>query len=228
MLWKSKKIVFIGSHNSLLKILAKDNETEVISSINFLYTLASRFVPDLIIFDSIRNSDILEIRKTKTFSSIPILVVEDEFDSVEELEEISKYMNVILCNSSICTENVFIENLRNIMTKSRSILPAKTGAIVKGAIHFLNNHIQAKITRHELSAQLNVAEDYLTRIFRFEMGMGLWDYLNILRLEEARNLLLYTGLSVKDVSRECGFTTSNYFNNTFKKRFGVTPGKIRS
>lgn len=227
MLWKSKKIIFIGSHNLLLKILARENETEVISSINFLYTLAPRFVPDLIVFDSIRNSDILEIRKTQIFSATPILIVEDDFNSAEALEEISGYMNVILCNSSICTENVFIEHLKSIMTKEKAILNARTGRTVKRAVHFLNNHIHEKITRKEISIQLDVDEDYLTRIFHLEMGMGLWDYLNMLRLDEAKKLLLYTGLSVKDISKKCGFTSSNYFSNTFKKRFGMTPGKVR-
>ena len=227
MLWKSKKIIFIGSHNLLLKILARENETEVISSINFLHTLAPRFVPDLIVFDSIRNSDILEIRKTQIFSATPILIVEDDFNSAEALEEISGYMNVILCNSSICTENVFKEHLKSIMTKEKAILNARTGRTVKRAVHFLNNHIHKKITRKEISIQLDVDEDYLTRIFHLEMGMGLWDYLNMLRLDEAKKLLLYTGLSVKDISKKCGFTSSNYFSNTFKKRFGMTPGKVR-
>ena len=39
-LWKPKKIIFIGSQNPLLKVLAKENETEVISSISFLESLS--------------------------------------------------------------------------------------------------------------------------------------------------------------------------------------------
>ena len=60
------------------------------------------------------------------------------------------------------------------------------------------------------------------------MGLGLWDYINILRLEEARNLLVYTGLSIKEIAERCGFTSDAYFCNCFRKHYKISPGDARN
>ncbi len=122
----------------------------------------------------------------------------------------------------------FVKNLKDIMSRSKSMLPAKTGAIIKKAVCYIDNNIERKFSRKEISQKAGTEEDYLTKVFRLEMGLGLWDYINILRLEEARNLLIYTGLSIKEITGRCGFTTDAYFCNCFKKRFGISPGNIRN
>lgn len=226
-LWKPKKIVFIGSQPNLLKILAKENETEVISSINFIHTLSNRFMPDLLIFESISISAILEVRKSEKLAFTPIVVLEDSQWDNESISQISTYSNVLLCNSSLCTEDFFISNLKKIMTKEKRILPAKTGFLVKKTIACINSSLNRKITREELARTIGADKDYLTRIFHREMGTNMWDYLNTLRMNEARQLLTYTGLSILEISARCGFNNSAYFCNTFRKKFGMAPGEIR-
>jgi len=71
------------------------------------------------------------------------------------------------------------------------------------------------------------SEDYLSKIFRAEMGLLLWDYLTLTRLHEAGHLLSQTGLSVSEVAARTGFEDPAYFNRIFKKHFGQPPGQFR-
>ena len=93
--WKPRKIIFIGNQTPLLKILAKENETEVISSVTFLYTLATRFAPDLIVFDSVQDADILEVRKVEKLIFVPVLITAENFKELNNLNSISNYMQPV-------------------------------------------------------------------------------------------------------------------------------------
>ncbi|WP_407398181.1 helix-turn-helix transcriptional regulator [Treponema sp.] len=224
--WRPKKIIFIGTQSSLLKILAKDNETEVISSVSFLETLAMRFLPDLIVADFLTAESIMQIRKTERFAFIPILLSAEKI-TMNEVNATIAFPNIIVCNSTLCTQDIFIEHLKAIMTKTKSILPAKTGAIIKKTVCFVDENIGKKFTRKEITNEIGTDRDYLTRIFHREMGIGLWDYINIIRLEEAKNLLTYTGIPVKEIAQRCGFSTSAYFCNCFRKHFHISPSDLR-
>lgn len=226
-LWKPKKIIFIGTQSSLLKILSKENDTEVISSINFLETLAMSFLPNLIIAETLTQDEIMYIRKIDRFTFIPILVTTEKFTK-EEINALISFPNIILCNSNVSLQPIFVSHLKSIMTKGKTLSPARTAAIAKKTILFLDSNIGNKFTRKEISQAIGTDEDYLTRIFHREMGMTLWNYLNILRLEEARNLLVYTGLSIKEIAERCGFTTAPYFCNCFKKHYNISPGDVRN
>ncbi|MGN0729634.1 helix-turn-helix transcriptional regulator [Treponema sp.] len=225
--WKPRKIIFIGSQTPLLKILAKENETEVISSASFLSTIAARFTPDLIVFDSIQDTDIIEVRKIERLVFVPVLIIAESFKELNNLNSISDFSNVIICNETVsCTEE-FVERLKSLMTKKQAVLPARTGAIVKYTILYMNKNFQRKITRKNLASQVGMDEDYLTRIFRYEMGVGISGYLSHLRLSEAERFLVFTGMKIQDIAKECGFSNSSYFINSYRKKFGISPGAIR-
>ncbi|MCI5829521.1 MAG: AraC family transcriptional regulator [Treponema sp.] len=224
--WRPKKILFIGTHSALLKVLSKENETEVISSINFIGSLTMSFVPDLIVAETLNAEEIITIRKTDKLAFVPILISSEKITE-EECRSAIPFSNVILCSATVCTDSLFIEHLKAVLTKTKKLAHAKTSSIVKRAILFVDSNLAVKFTRKDICSQINTNEDYLTRVFRKEMGMGLWDYINILRLEEAKSLLTYTGLTIKEVAQRCGFTTSAYLCNCFKRRFNISPDSIR-
>ena len=53
------------------------------------------------------------------------------------------------------------------------------------------------------------------------------DFVNVLRLERAGELLRHTGLSIDDVAAECGFRNHAYFYRRFKRRYDMTPRAYR-
>lgn len=225
--WLPRKIIFIGTRSPLLKILSKENETEAVSSVSFLENLTVRFAPDLIVFDSLNGADILEVRKTERLAFVPVLIEAEHFKELNNLNSIARFMNVLICNQSISPEPLFVERLKGIMSRKQSILPVRTGSIVKYVILYMNKNFARRITRSVLADQVGIDPDYLTRIFRREMGVGLLTYLNLLRLAEAGRLLVFTGMKIQDVARECGFSDSSYFINSYRKKFGVSPGAVR-
>lgn len=90
---------------------------------------------------------------------------------------------------------------------------------------YKENH--GRITRSELTQQLNYNADYMNRIVKKATGMTLTEYGNIFRLEEAAALLLHTNLSITAIMSQLDFSNKNYFTKIFTNHFHVTPGFYR-
>jgi len=72
----------------------------------------------------------------------------------------------------------------------------------------------------------NMTPSYLSVIFKEETGMGLLDYINMIRIEECKRLLL-EGVSVVEIAELSGFRGSGALIRVFKKTLGITPGQYK-
>lgn len=93
--------------------------------------------------------------------------------------------------------------------------------------NYLDKHYTEKITLDFLSCHFYINKYYLTRIFREKFGVSITGYLLQLRITRAKELLRFTGLSIEQISHECGMSDANYFSRVFKKIEGTTPGQFR-
>src|SRR5262249_21940724 len=73
--------------------------------------------------------------------------------------------------------------------------------------------------------RLSVA--HFARGFKRTLGEPPNAYLTRLRLERARNLMLFSDLSLAEVARACGFADQAHFSRRFRQRTGQSPGAWR-
>lgn len=67
------------------------------------------------------------------------------------------------------------------------------------------------------------SEAHLIRVFRHEYGVTPYQYLLTRKLDAAKQLLLYSNLSIKEIAEHLAFSDQYYFSNYFKQKFGVSP-----
>lgn len=77
-----------------------------------------------------------------------------------------------------------------------------------------------------LGRTFGVNEFKLKSGFKNNFGKTVFEHIYDLRMEYAYQLLRENGLIVNEVSRKVGYKNPNHFSTAFKKKFGVTPGKI--
>ncbi len=80
----------------------------------------------------------------------------------------------------------------------------------------------------EIGYKMNKTPQYISRVFKQETGETLSTYIQKYRVAVAKELLLQTNLSVKEIATNVGFTNSNGFIAAFKGLEGVTPGQFKS
>ena len=78
-----------------------------------------------------------------------------------------------------------------------------------------------------LSENVNMSENYISRLFKAETGNNIVNYINQLKMNHARPLLEDKNLSVRDVALALGFDEPSYFNKLFFRFFGLSPTGYR-
>jgi transcriptional regulator GlxA family with amidase domain len=78
-----------------------------------------------------------------------------------------------------------------------------------------------------IARRLRVSVGKLERAFKTEFDMGPAEYLRRARMERARDLLLHSGMSVREVGLACGYESFSSFVRAFRSAFGNTPGRSR-
>ena len=92
---------------------------------------------------------------------------------------------------------------------------------------WIDRNFQRNIRILELSKMFNFSERNLKRRFLNAAGTAINRYVQEVRLDKAKKLLLTTELTVKDISAEVGYENDSFFTRLFKKNTGLTPAKWR-
>ena len=110
---------------------------------------------------------------------------------------------------------------------ARERLPAHLSPEIAQCVRFLRAHPNGEVGIDEAAGFVGKSRAWLTRRFKEEMGQSLGEYLSYLRIQEAKRLLEYSDLSLKEIASTLGFSSQAYFQSFFKKSVGITPAKFR-
>ncbi len=84
-----------------------------------------------------------------------------------------------------------------------------------------------KISLTELSEEEHINKYYFSHLVKKIVGVNFRDFLNMVRVESSESALLCSNKSIQLISEECGFSNAKYYNNSFKKWFGINPKQYR-
>ena len=99
--------------------------------------------------------------------------------------------------------------------------------VIKNVIKYINNNFNKEIALKSISGSLNMNTVYLGHLFKIETGEMFSCYLNRIRIDEAKKLLLATNLNTMDIGIKVGYSNNNHFFATFKKNVGLNPAEYR-
>lgn len=93
---------------------------------------------------------------------------------------------------------------------------------------YIERHFDENISVERLAKSVFLTAPYLSHSFKSFSGYSPKQYLTLLRLKKAKQLLLTTNLPIYDICRKIGFSDINNFIRTFKDFYGKTPKKFRT
>lgn len=154
--------------------------------------------------------------------------------------EIRSIISKIINNLFLLKEenNIIILNLINelvyklMLNFKEENYSTKKIDIDKNRLRKIFNYLEQNYDDYNLKAQnlaeyMNLNTQYLLRIFKQNIGVGLYDLLNSIRLRKSLNQLLYTKNSIIEIAIENGFNDNRSYNRLFKEKYGLTPGDYR-
>ena len=100
-------------------------------------------------------------------------------------------------------------------------------SVVRNCEHWLGEHFRESDAINKAVEAANIPERTLKRRFKAATGVTCIDYLQNLRIEEAKRLLETGQLPVDEISVAAGYEDTSFFRRLFKRRTGLTPGQYR-
>lgn len=94
-------------------------------------------------------------------------------------------------------------------------------------IHIIHHEFESDLTLDEIARRLHYNPNYLSSIFKKEMGISFSEYVSSYRHHMAKSWLAETDMAVKDIAEKLKYKNSQNFIRSFKKLEGITPGNYR-
>lgn len=106
-------------------------------------------------------------------------------------------------------------------------IPPGISTDIYECMHYISTHTNEPITVTDISKHVNRSRSHLSRKFKEELGFDISTFIMRRKLEEAKSLLTFTEKSISEISNYLCFSSQSYFQNVFKKKYGITPKKYR-
>jgi len=112
--------------------------------------------------------------------------------------------------------------------KSKKYSGKEIETIIQKAKAIMADRTDRQIQFEELAGELGVGYSWFRRMFRHHTGLAPIQYFLQLKLNKAKDLIVSTSLSVKEIAVITGFESQYYFSKFFKKRMGMSPIQLRN
>ncbi|HEU0294938.1 MAG TPA: AraC family transcriptional regulator [Anaerolineales bacterium] len=131
--------------------------------------------------------------------------------------------------SELECESRFLSTLGLLIGRYADASPAeerlgKEKKAIRQACDYIEGHSSRGLSLKELAQHVALSPFYFLRLFRAEVGMPPYTYLESVRVRHAQRLI-ESGKPLAEVALEAGFSSQSHMTRHFKNIIGVTPGK---
>ena len=100
--------------------------------------------------------------------------------------------------------------------------------LISDIMGHINNNFGYELSLESISEKFFISPCYLSRIFKSTVKISLIDYINDVRIKEAKKLLSEGNLSIIEISHRVGYKSNTHFGRVFKKCTKMSPLKYRN
>lgn len=154
--------------------------------------------------------------------------------SLKEQLIIESILENMSSTDDFSTKQFFLMQLLFLANKNQGAKPAENDNQLRGiqktiteVVAHINNNFQTELNLDNISAEFFIDSCYLSRIFKKTVGMSFVDYINNVRIMEAKKLLTSTDESIISISENVGFKSNTHFGRVFKAITGISPLQYR-
>lgn len=133
------------------------------------------------------------------------------------------------CVRKLHFQEILIELLRR-NTRANYVttegIPVSDIAVAE-ALRYIDSNYNEPLTLDGIAELCQLNPSYFSSKFKSVNGVGFKEYLNNVRIIRAEKLLLETDMSITEIAMKCGYETSNYFGDAFRRINGCSPSQFR-
>lgn len=134
----------------------------------------------------------------------------------------------VLVGQTVSNVQILGEEAARAVEYMTELLKNKSGVreystAIQEVIEYVDKHYGERISLAQISEAIYLSQSYVSTLFKKETGKKFSNYLQEVRLEKSREMLLQTRLSVQEIADRTGFFDASHFSHVFKERYGLSP-----
>ena len=94
-------------------------------------------------------------------------------------------------------------------------------------VNYIKGNYQTDLSLTAVASHFNYSRTYFSKFFKKNMGTNFSDYLNLIRIEHAQNLLIHSEWTILDIAISSGFNNVRTFFGAFEKYHQMSPSEFR-
>lgn len=126
-----------------------------------------------------------------------------------------------------CNEHRASAYIYDILTRFSVAAEPDMPEHIDTAIKYMHHHYNEDLSLTRIADHVSLHPVYFSRIFKEATGYAPHEYLLRIRMQQAKQMLADTNLTIEQIAEQCGFSSSTHFIRAFKKRTLVTPMMFR-
>lgn len=149
--------------------------------------------------------------------------------SSEELQQISTEYTLLVnrCYQKEMLKSCIREIVDKIFFRIKKQREEKEKRPISAAKQYIKQKYAAPISLDEVSSYVNLNAAYFSSVFKKETGQSFSEYLTMVRIRKAKELLLDAERTVLEISDLVGYSDEKYFSRIFRKTVGLSPSEYR-
>ncbi|WP_372663502.1 response regulator [Cohnella sp.] len=92
---------------------------------------------------------------------------------------------------------------------------------------YIDNHYFEDIKISMFTDKYYLSREYLMKLFKQQFGYGIHEYVQMVRMNKAKELLDDPSLKIQDIAERLGYKDKNYFSKAFRNYYSVSPSEYR-
>ncbi len=117
--------------------------------------------------------------------------------------------------------------LEKITAAYRRVASGKSG-YVQRASDYIKEHLDQNLTLQKVAEYVHVNPNYLSEMFKRQLGINYIDFVTTERMEKAKLLLASTEAKIGEIAKSVGYEDIKYFTKLFKRHASLTPTEYRN
>ncbi len=177
------------------------------------------------------NTDDLEVKER--LQKLPVSTIVPDTSALEnELEGFSSLLNNPEASRFKLYSNLFrvLDKICGAIDGTNTVLSDEHDRylpLIIGVKDYIDKNFSERISLDHLSERFFLSKNFLRVKFKEIMGISPHEYLNKVRISNAKTMLRTSDSTVSDIAFACGFESQVYFNYSFKRSTNSTPSDYR-
>ncbi|WP_319416052.1 response regulator [Marispirochaeta aestuarii] len=120
-----------------------------------------------------------------------------------------------------------VDELENECNENSLEFHSVSNDTIKMVAKYIKENYSRDISLTELSEEFFLSREYISRLFKKEYKLNIFEYISKLRIEKAKKLLKNTNKCIDLIAEEVGYGCGNYFSKVFRRHEKISPSEYK-